>query len=238
MQLPGTEDAKGPFFSADGRVIGFFAAGQLKTVSARDAEAVTVTDVSGQATGASWGVDDMIVYAELDGIFRVPGTGGTPELLIPADEGEFLYGPQMLPGGEWILFTVRGLQSEWDDAQIVAQSLTSNQREVLVEGGRDGRYLATGHLVYCRNNVLSAVSYDLETRETGGAVRLVEGVRDGGGAYLGRAAAHFAVSVSGSLVYVPAEDDPLRSLVWVGRDGTEEVLAAPYRDYQKSWVSI
>ena len=48
----------------------------------------------------------MILYGQPDGIWQVPGASGTPELLIPVDEGERIHGPQMLPGGEWVLFTV------------------------------------------------------------------------------------------------------------------------------------
>ena len=42
----------------------------------------------------------------------------------------------MLPGGEWVLFTLRPAGvSSWDDAQIVVQSLLTDERVVLIEGG-------------------------------------------------------------------------------------------------------
>ena len=81
----------------------------------------------------------MIVYGQPEGILQVPGASGTPKLLIPADEDERLYGPQMLPGGEWVLFTMRTQdQASWNDAQIVAQSVTTGEHTVLIPG-RDGR---------------------------------------------------------------------------------------------------
>ena len=107
---------------------------------------------------------------------QVPGAGGTPEVLIPASDGEILHGPQMLPGDEWVLFTVRAGQASWDEAQIVAQSVTTGERTVLVDGGRDGRYVPTGHLVYGLNGVLLAVPFDVDSRRVaGGPVPLVEG---------------------------------------------------------------
>ena len=180
----------------------------------------------------------MILYGQPDGIMRVPGASGTSELLIPVDEGESFYGPQMLPGGEWVLFTVAATGTSWDEAQIVSQSVTTGERTVLIDRGRDGRYLPTGHLVYGLNSVLFAVPFDVGSREvTGGPVPLVEAVRAGTNP---RAATmQFGVSDNGSLVYVPgsAGGGGVVSLVWVGRDGDEEGIPAPPRAYDHPRVS-
>ncbi len=62
------------------------------------------------------------------------------------------------------------------------QSLETDERIVLIEGGRDARYLLTGHLVYGLNGVLLARPFDLGARRvTGGPVPLVEGVRQAAG---------------------------------------------------------
>ena len=91
----------------------------------------------------------MVLYGQPEGIMQVPGASGTPELLIPVGEDEIFSGPQMLPGGEWVLFTVRGAgQASWNEAEIVAQSMTTNERTVLISGGLDGRYVPSGHLIY------------------------------------------------------------------------------------------
>ena len=197
---------------------------------------MTIADVPNALVGASWGVDDMILYGLPDGIMQVPGTSGTPELLIPVEEDEDIHRPQMLPGGEWVLFTVRATdQTSWDEAQIVAQSVTTGERTVLIDGGQDGRYLPTGHLVYLLNNVLFAVPFDVDSRlVTGGPVPLVDGVRDAE-----RGAAQFSVSTNGSLVYVPgsAGGGDTLSLTWVGRDGAEERISAPPRAYGRPRVS-
>ena len=240
IQLPGIEEgARGAFFSPDGLSIGFWADDQLKRVSVSGGAPVTVAQVPDRARGPSWGADDMILYGQPEGIMQVSGAGGTPELLVPIDEGERLHGPQMLPDGEWVLFTVAaGPQIVWDDAQVVAQSIRTGERTVLIDGGRDGRYLPTGHLVYLLNNVLFAVPFDVGSRQvTGGPVPLIEGVRQTLTTLNGTA--HFSVSATGSLVYVPSSigGDEGVSLSWVRRDGSEEIIPAPQRRYGRPRVS-
>ena len=112
---------------------------------------------------------------------RVSANGGQPEMLVSVKDGEVMYGPQVLPGGEWLLFTLATAATAdgWDKAQIVVQSLKSSERKTLVSGGSDGRYLPTGHLVYALGGVLFAVPFDLpRLAVTGGPVPIVEGVRE------------------------------------------------------------
>ena len=229
--IPGTQegDGRSPFISPDGEWIGFWAGGQLKKVAMSGGAVVPLGEVAAP-WGASWGADDMILVGQgPDGIWRVPGTGGTPEVVIPVEEGEQALGPQMLPGSEWVLFTLRPAGvSAWDAAQIVVQSLVTDERVVLLEGGRDARYIETGHLVYALNAVVFAVAVDLDASQVlGGPVPLVEGVRAAPGTGL----AHFSVARNGSLVYVPGGGSGERRLVWVDRNGEEEPLATRADDY-------
>ena len=238
IQVPGTEQAEGPFLSADGQSIGFWANDQLKKVSVSGGAPVTLADVPTSPFGASWGADDMILFGQPEGVLQVPGASGTPELLIPLEDADLVHGPQMLPGGEWVLLTVRRLGQSWDEAQIVAQSVTTGARAVLIDGGRDGRYLPTGHLVYNSNNVLFAVPFDVGSRQvTGGPVPLVEEVRPADGLTSG--AAQFSVSASGSLVYVPdsEEGEHVVTFTWVDRNGDEEDIPVPPRVYRQPRVS-
>jgi len=231
--VSGTEDgpAIGPFFSADGEWIGFFSGGELKKVSVTGGAPVTLCEL-GAPFGASWGDDNMILYGQgPEGIWRVPATGGAPEQVIAVEEGESAYGPQMLPGGEWVLFTLRpsGVNS-WNQAQVVVQSIETGERTALVEGGHDARYLPTGHLVYA----LMAVAFDVGARRiAGGAVPLVEGVQESPNT----GAAQFDLSTNGTLVYVldtGAPSSPER-LVWLNQNGMKagEILqtAGQARDF-------
>ena len=92
------------------------------------------------------------------------------------------FGPQLLPDGGTLLFTIvkrtTAAIDRWDDAQIVVQSLETGVRKPLIEGGSDARYVPTGHIVYVSGGTLFAVPFDLPKLEvTGGAVPVVEGVR-------------------------------------------------------------
>ena len=150
--------------------------------------------------------------------------------MITLKSDELAFRPQRLPGGDWILFTVtRTLGgSRWDMADIVVESVVSGERRVLRQGGSDGRYLPTGHLVYAYQDVLYGAVFDLDRLEvTGETVPIVSGVRrvDAPGGNTG--AAFFGVSTNGTLVYVPGTSSaPAGStgLAWVAADGTRTAL--------------
>ena len=117
----------------------------------------------------------------------------------------------------WVLFTLARSGASWDQAHIVVQSLESGEREVLLEGGRDARYLPTGHLVYALNGVLLAAPFDVsERRVTGGPVALVDDVA----AANAIGAVQFSIAGNGSLVYLLDSTAQLSlRAVWVERNG-------------------
>ena len=135
--IPGTdEDPSNPFFSPDGEWIGFFSITdqQLKKIAITGGPPVMLCDAT-FLFGVSWSSDDSIVFGQPQGIMRVSSDGATPELLIETAEGEQVYGPQMLPDGETVLFTlVSG--ADLDSAEIVVESLKTGARKVLVETGQ------------------------------------------------------------------------------------------------------
>ncbi len=231
--IPGTQGAEAPFFSPDGQWVGF-TAGALKKVSLTGGSPVTLSD-DVNIHGASWGADDTIIFAPNSGnrgLFRISAAGRDPVALTTPDpnKGETAHSwPQILPGGQAVLFTV-WTGGIWDDARIVVEQIEERERRVLIEGGTHARYVPTGHLVYSRASTLLAVPFDLARLEvTGSPVPVVEGVWQGavGGV------AQFAFSDLGSLVYVPGSNAEYgRTLVLVNRQGTVESLEAPPRAYQ------
>ena len=234
--VSGSEGARNPFFSADGQWLGFWADDQLKRVSVSGGAPVTL-GATDNPWGASWGADDTVLFGQRDGIWRVAGTGGTPERVISIEDGEAVHGPQLLPGGDLVLFTLRPAgTASWDASQIVVRSLAGGDRTVLIEGGRDARYVPTGHLVYVLNGTLLAQVFDLDQRTMrGGPVALVEGVRSN----TSTGAAMFSVSSDGALVYVPgsARGAGERRLVWVDRQGQEEFLNVAAARYWRPRLS-
>jgi len=178
----------------------------------------------------------MIVLGRPEGILRVSANGGTAELIVGVEEGEQVHGPQVLPGGEWVLFTATTVAgaTRWDEAQIVVQSLESGERKVLWEGGSDARYLPTGHLVYALENVLYGIGFDVDSLEVvGGPVSLIEGIARAPIPVTQPATAHFSFSDGGSLVYLSGEVaiSVLRTLALVDRAGGVNALNVPPKQY-------
>jgi serine/threonine-protein kinase len=227
--IRGTEIGGGrsPFFSPDGEWLGFWSANALKKVALSGGAPVTLC-AAGNLWGAVWSADDTILVGQgAAGIWQVPAGGGAPVTLIKMKEGELAQSPQRLPVGDWILYTLRpsGV-GDWNQAQIVAQSVTTGERRVLINAGRDARYVPTGHLVYALNGAIYAARFDAtRVQVIGGPVSLVEGVADANNA---TGAAQFSVAANGTLAYIGGSllglAIPYATLVWVDRAGREEPL--------------
>ena len=168
---------------------------------------------------------------------RVSANGGVPQLVVPAKEGEFVYGPQLLPGGDAVLFTATTVigRNRWDAAQVVVQSLSSGERTVLLQGS-DARYVATGHLLYAQDDALFAVPFNPGRRALlGGPVSVVNSVVRAGDQARQTPAANYGISDNGTLVYLTGRGfdapSPFGTLVRVDRRGREEPLGAPRLRY-------
>jgi serine/threonine-protein kinase len=224
--IDNTEDGTQPFFSPDGRWLGFFVSRTLRRVPASGGPAETITELPVFPDGATWDTDSIVVGGGDRGLLRVPLAGGEPSVITAAEDGRRFSDPQMLPGGRAILFTesrisagVRGADAP--ALQIV--DLETGRRHTLLEGAA-GRFVPPGHLVFQRSGTLWGVAFEAGRFAVGGApVPLVEGSRGG----IGR----FTVADEGSLAYVSENAARTRQLVWVNRAGREEAIAAPARGY-------
>jgi len=201
--LAGTEGGVDPFFSPDGQWIGFVAGRKLKKIPLQGGGVVSLCDTSSQARGASWGEDGTII-ANLDGyhLFQVPAMGGEPKVIgTPEQHGERTWRwPQVLPGGENVLFTglVAAAGAAMNSANLELLSLKSGRVKVVRRGGYLGRYLPSGHLIYFRQGMLYGVPFDLGRLETYGApTPLLEDLADPEGSASGRV----SVSRTGTLLY-------------------------------------
>jgi serine/threonine-protein kinase len=244
--IAGTSGAQSPFFSPDGQWVGFWAAGKLQKVPLAGGPAVPLCDAA-TIFGASWGSDDTIVFASArnGGLWRVSAAGGIPQALTTPQEGEFSHRlPHVLPGGKAVIFTISKGAQRWDDTQVVVRFLETGQQTVLIEGGADGRYVPTGHILYLRLGTLMAAPFDPERLAvTGGATGLVDNVMQAADRNLSdmanTLAGQFTVSDTGALVYVTGGALPgaERLLAWVDRKGRSETLEAPLRSYSKVRLS-
>ena len=246
--IPGTETwsaAVNPVFSPDGRSVAFWALADrtLKRIAVSGGAAVTLCPADSGVFGLSWGEGGVAFGQGAGGISRVSENGGKPELLVSVKENEAAYGPQVLPGGKAILYTVRATaDSDWDKAKIFVQSLEpGSARQLLFEGGREARFVSTGHIVYAYQGTLFAVPFDVkQLKVTSGPTPVVEGVRNSGAT---TGASQFSVADNGTLIFVPGpisggSSGALRTLAYRDRSGNElERLKVPPRAYSYPRVS-
>jgi eukaryotic-like serine/threonine-protein kinase len=243
--IPGTEGITSvthPAISPDGRSIVYWAASDrtLKKLSFGSSAVTTLCPLSEGGQGLSWAGDNIYFSDSGQGIKRISANGGQPEVVVPVAEREEAWGPQLLPGGDAILFTLgtRGMSS-WDQASIVMQSLRSKERKTLVTHATHGRYLPTGHLIFGRGGVLFAVPLDLKLQQVvGEPIAVVEGVRRAAPGTTG--AVHVAVSDTGTLVYLPgpvSSSGASLQLAIFDRAGTAEALSVPLGPYSHPRIS-
>jgi Tol biopolymer transport system component len=230
--IPGTEDAYcTPIFSPDGQSLAFYdvAAAELKRVALPGGSVQPLTKASGML-GATWGPDGTIIYADVHvpGLSKISSTGGTPIQLTRVDgiKGETAHRwPTFLPDGKAFLFAIESGGNP-DHAQVVVERLDTGERKLLAQGGTFPQYVPAGYLAYVRGGKLMAAPFDLRRLEVKGqAVAVSEDVQESGSG-----ASQFGLSSEGSLVYIPPSRAQ-KKLVWVSRNGTEQLLAARAEGY-------
>jgi serine/threonine-protein kinase len=202
--IPGTEDGATPFFSPDGRWLGFFANGRIRKVALAGGPALPIASIQ-TMTEASWGEGDVIVFgagalaAGGARLFTVPAAGGTPQPLTAPDSTTRHSAPALLPGGRAALFMIRDTTSGNEGVRMGLVDLASHKIDTLGFGMRP-RY-ASGYLVFTgADNTLLAQPFDLKRRKpTGQAVAILDHI-----AIHGNITHEFAVSRNGGLVYQPA----------------------------------
>ena len=194
-------------FSPDGRSLAawFGEYGGIKRMEISGGAAVPVCRAD-NVFGMTWDESGILIGQGAKGIIRCSVTGGeAPQQLATVEVGEEADGPQILPGGNTLLFTIAKTAegpSRWDTARVVVQSLGSGERKTVFEGGSAARYIPTGHLLYVRGGTVFAVPFDVSRgRVSGQAVAVVQGVRRTAEGFTG--GAQFAVSNNGHLFYIP-----------------------------------
>ena len=244
VPISGTEGngVQTPFFSPDGQWVAFFSveSHELKRIPAHGGAAITISQPPAGSSanfGANWTADDQVLFATPEGVFRVSANGGTPQKIIDARPGETLHGPQMLPDRDHVLLSVTTATgaNRWDKAHIIAQSLSSGARTVLIEPGADARYLDTGHIVYAIGTTLFAVPVDLRALRTlKPPTPVLRDIRRSAEPAVNTGSAFVDISKSGDLAYIPAATD---SWINVSVDLAGHVTPLPDRDVRAVCVS-
>jgi serine/threonine protein kinase len=210
-----------PFFSPDGRSLGFFAAGKIWRVPVAGGTPVSLASAP-KPWGATWAADGTIVYVpNLNaGLWRVPERGGTPEQLTEPDDAEGGYAhtyPQRMPGTDEIFFSFWGktfhaavFSPKTKTIRKVTRYQTSNGAAAIGIYAENG-YLLTGDSA----DGVTAVAWNpsVATANSGDTVVIGDAYR-----VLGQERIWMNVSASGTAVYAPGSQGR-RHLVWVDRNG-------------------
>ena len=242
-QIEGTREGRYPFWSPDGRSIGFFADRKLKTVELSTGS-VRVLCNAGFGGGGTWNNDGVIVFAPESavaspvGLMRVMASGGDPQPLTTAEEGLGVHAwPQFLPDGRHYLYTRMGRAPGPFPTKVTT---------AVYVGSLDGKDIksvapvarasyANGTLFYVDAGRLIAQPFDLTRYEpSGDSVQIAENVEQ---TAPGRSA--FDVSANGVLAYRtggPRINDAVQ-LTWIDRAGREVGRLGERGRYAASVVS-
>jgi serine/threonine protein kinase len=231
IELLGTQGANAPFFSSDSQWVGFAVGERLYKVPVEGGTAVPLGETGGSSTGSSWGDDGNITTGVLlRGLLRTPSGGGAAVPLTELANGEFTFvAPQVLPGGQGILYSVYPeARNDPDRARVEVLSLRDHSRKMVVQGGTSARYLATGkrsgYLVYTNRSTLFAVPFDIDHLEKQGtSVSVLDDVE-----FSPTYESQFDVSRTGTLVYRKAGGgaDGTTTIQWVDAAGKKEPLVS------------
>src|SRR5256885_1167670 len=233
IAVPGTEGATSPFFSPDGRQVGFLRDFLVQIASLDGGPPITVLDSLIGVSGASWGPDNFIyadAFSDNFGLLRVEAKpGARPSWFTTLDtaRGEIDHAwPDVLPNGEGVLFTVRfrgknGARGRIS-LSIAVADIPSGKHRVIVDDAMYARYTTSGHLLYVTTNkTLMVVPFDQNSMKvTGEPTVLTAGMRLG----LVGGSADLAVSATGTLVYATGAGQGKQELVWVTRDGRAQAV--------------
>jgi len=240
VPLAGTDGATQPFWSADGRSIGFIAGGKLRKMESSGGPPQDICEAAG-FQGGDWNSEGVIVFGTSQGLFRVSAQGGKPEAvtsLAPEETGHFW--PHFLPDGQRFLYTAWSEQA--GKRAVYAGTLGSKEKTRVMAAESNAGYAAPGHIVYHRTNAVYAQRFDAKSLAVSGEpVRVADEVGEVNGR--GR----FAVSPSGVLAYYQGGSivgggaarlgTDEWQLAWVDRGGRVSGTAGPTGPYRGVEVS-
>jgi Tol biopolymer transport system component len=179
--VSGSDGAELPFWSPDGRMIGYFAGGKMFKVALDGSAPIALCDAP-DARGGAWSPDGVIVFApgNMGTLSRVSANGGSPVEVtrINAERGERGHRyPQFLPDGKRFLYVGVGAD---DDVITWAASIDGGEAVEVCKAGSVGRWAPPGWLLHldvvpgvANQNRLLARRFDPASLRTAGDSELV-----------------------------------------------------------------
>jgi Tol biopolymer transport system component len=213
--LAGTDGAGSPFWSPDGRSIGFFAQGQLKRIEVSTGTISLIAVTPTVSSGATWSAEDIVVFAARYAIFAVPASGGTPTMVAEINrdkqENQLLF-PQFLPDNRHFLYVARSGRPQQSGAYV--GSLDGKPTR-LFSTTSFVKYAPPGYLLSVRDDALVAQAFNPATLAVGTEATTIVKQIGAQGALNGR----FDVSQSGLLAFFAQRTASYQILRWFDRAG-------------------
>jgi serine/threonine protein kinase/Tol biopolymer transport system component len=213
--LTGTENALLPFWSPDGRAVGFFADGKLKRVDIASSAVQTLADAP-TPVGGSWNAAGVILFAPstTSPLFRVPAIGGEPIAATRLDPPRAISHrfAQFLPDGRRFLVFVAGTAG---NQGVYAGSLESTATQFLFAADSGAVFMAPDNLLFVRQATVLAQQIDMTTLSPVGEPTQVAHDVVFGSTLVGDAA--ISASAHRSLAYRVVDGN--RTFTWFDRSG-------------------
>ncbi|MEQ1759440.1 MAG: protein kinase [Vicinamibacterales bacterium] len=224
--LEGTAAALYPFWSLDGRSVGFFADGKLKRIDVAGGNPLTLADAP-DPRGGAWGPDGQVFFTptQISPVMRVAATGGSASPVSRLEAGQIghLY-PQVLPGGTHLFYVADGGAAV---RGTYVSRLDGADARRLIDGY--AAYGPSGHVLFVRETTLFGQAFDQATLALTGMPFLVaDGLDLGvGNVSAGTARPAFSASVAGPIVYRSGTLGRSRQATWFDRAGNVTGRVAP-----------
>jgi len=235
--IPNTAGGDTPFFSPDGRWVGFRQGNRLRKVDLASGSVFTVATLeqSTLVVGAAWSRADTIYFAleAVSGLMHVPSDGGPVTRVGGADTSALYWQQTLLPDDRWILSTVSRASDSGEVYSVEALSLETGERRLVADNTTWATYLPTGQLLLLTaEGALATAAFDGHDPQPAGSRVPIAGtvLRTGSGQPL------LAVSHTGTFVYLSG-GAPDNVLVTVDRAGRETPLLETPRSYSNPRLS-
>jgi Tol biopolymer transport system component len=237
--VPETAGASSPFWSPDGRQVGFFSEGKLRRVALAGGSPVTLAD--GSCCG-TWGGDGEILFTSFGPntyrsvVMRLSSDGGVASPVLSPDRARGEIGhrwPVFLPDSRHFLYFVNSVRA--DVQGIYIASLGSAQSTRVKPAAANVVFVPPGLLVYRSGGRLLAQAFDWKQSRLGGEVMQVSD-SVGGRGMPGSESDAFFCARRDTLAFFPGTAMP-NVLAWLDRNGNRVSAVGGPGDYYSPAIS-